>query len=132
MNPCKRTLALLCLALLLLTCGVAAAQEPPLKSISYRLAMSRPMSHLFEVAIEVELPNELKDKPVQFQMPKWSPGRYAIFDFAKNVQEFRAIDGTCATITPCTDKPARAVTRIDDQTWGVSPSGSTTLTITYK
>lgn len=132
MNPCKRTLSLAFIIVVLLTCGVAAAQEPPLKSINYRLAMSRPVSHLFEVAIEVELPNELKDKPVQFQMPKWSPGRYAVFDFAKNVQEFRAIDGTCATVIPCTDKPSRAVTRVDDQTWSVATSGSTTLTVTYK
>ena len=70
--------------------SVAAAQEPPLRSISYQLSMSRPVSHLFEVQIIVELPEQLKDKPVQFQMPKWSPGRYAVFDFAKNVQEFRA------------------------------------------
>src|ERR1043166_7818983 len=90
MNPFKRLLP--CTILVLFLSTVAAAQEPPLKSISYRLAMSRPISHLFEVAIEIELPNEIKDKPVQLQMPKWSPGRYAVFDFAKNVQEFRAID----------------------------------------
>src|SRR5215213_2138529 len=81
--------------------GIAAAQEAPLKSITYRLAMSRPTSHLFEVSIEVELPDELKDKAVQFQMAKWSPGRYAVFDFAKNVQEFRAFAGTCAVVTQC-------------------------------
>ena len=62
-----------------------------LKSITYRLSMSRPVSHLFEVAIIVELPEQLKDKPLQFQMAKWSPGRYGVFDFAKNVQEFRAV-----------------------------------------
>jgi predicted metalloprotease with PDZ domain len=123
---------LVALAIVAALSCVAAAQEPPLKSIAYRLAMSRPVSHLFEVAIEVELPNELKDKPVQLQMPKWSPGRYAVFDFAKNVQEFRAIDGHCETVTPCTDKPTRAVTRSDDQTWSVAPAGSITLTITYK
>ena len=98
--------------------GVAAAQEPSLKSITYRLAMTRPVSHLFEVAIQVELPDELRDKPVQFQMPKWSPGRYAVFDFAKNVQEFRSDHGV--------------VTRVDDQTWSVAPSGNTTVTVTYK
>ena len=130
MNPFKRLLP--CTILVLFLSTVAAAQEPPLKSISYRLAMSRPISHLFEVAIEIELPNEIKDKPVQLQMPKWSPGRYAVFDFAKNVQEFRAIDGPCPTVTPCTDKPARAVTRVDDQTWSVAPSTNTRLTITYK
>ncbi|HXQ69604.1 MAG TPA: hypothetical protein VN844_03930, partial [Pyrinomonadaceae bacterium] len=83
--------------------SVAVAQEPPLKSITYRLAMTHPTSHLFEVSIEVELPDELRDKSIQFQMPKWAPGRYAVFDFAKNVQEFRASHGT--------------VTRVDGQTW---------------
>jgi predicted metalloprotease with PDZ domain len=112
--------------------SAAAAQELPLKSIAYRLAMSRPVSHLFEVAIEVQLPDELTDKPVQFQMPKWSPGRYAVFDFAKNVQEFQAIEGRCSTVLACTDKPTRTVTRVDDQTWSVAPAGSSTLTITYK
>src|ERR1043165_9779767 len=96
--------------------GVAAAQEPPLKSITYQLSMSRPVSHLFEVQIIVELPEQLKDKPLKFQMAKWSPGRYAVFDFAKNVQEFRA---------------NRTVTRVDDQTWSVMPRGDT-LTISYK
>jgi predicted metalloprotease with PDZ domain len=114
------------LAVIVTLSSAAAAQELPLKSIAYRLAMSRPVSHLFEVAIEVELPDELKDQPLQFQMPKWSPGRYAVFDFAKNVQEFRAIDGRCSTVIACTDKPARTVTRADDQTWSVASAGSST------
>ena len=84
--------------------------------------MSRPVSHLFEVAIIVELPAELKDKPLQFQMAKWSPGRYGVFDFAKNVQEVRAAAGN----TP------RRVTRVDDQTWRVEPLGAASLTLSYK
>jgi predicted metalloprotease with PDZ domain len=79
--------------------------------------MSRPTSHLFEVAIAVELPDELKQKPLQFQMAKWSPGRYAVFDFAKNVQEFRA-NGD--------------VRRVDDQTWRVTPNGAGKITVSYK
>src|ERR1041385_9092692 len=98
-------------------CALVVAQQAPLRSITYKLSMSRPVSHLFEVAIEIELPEELKDKPLEFQMPKWSPGRYAVFDFAKNVQEFRA------------DAP---VTRVDDDTWSVTPSGKTTITASYK
>src|SRR5262249_34137045 len=103
--------------------SVAAAQEPPLKSITYRLSMSRPVSHLFEVAIIVELPEQLKDKSLQFQMPQWSPGRYAVFDFAKNVQEVRVVAGA---------SPTRAVTRLDDQTWSLEPLGATSLTLSYK
>ena len=80
---------LVALAVVVSFSSVAVAQEPPLKSITYHLSMSRPVSHLFEVAIAVELPDQLKDKPLQFQMPKWSPGRYGVFDFAKNVQEVR-------------------------------------------
>jgi predicted metalloprotease with PDZ domain len=97
--------------------GLVTAQTPPLKSISYQLSMSRPMSHLFEVQIIVELPEQLKDKPLQFQMPKWSPGRYAVFDFAKNVQEFRA------------NAP---VTRINTDTWSITPEGKTTINVSYK
>jgi predicted metalloprotease with PDZ domain len=132
MNPFKRHLFLHCAFLILIVFGPAAAQEPPLKSITYRLAMTHPTSHLFEVTIEVELPPELREKPLPFQMPKWSPGRYAVFDFAKNVQEFHAVDGRCAPGTPCTRKISRTVTRIDDQTWSVAPAGSSTLTVFYK
>ena len=131
MRICPRKL-IVGAALVLALSGIATAQEPPLKSINYRLAMTRPMSHLFEVAIEVELPNELKDKPLQFQMARWAPGRYAVFDFAKNVQEFRAVAGACAPAIQCTDKATRPVTRVDNQTWSVAPSNSATLTVSYK
>jgi predicted metalloprotease with PDZ domain len=110
--------------------SAAFAQGPPLRSIKYWLSMSRPVSHLFEVKIEVELPDELKDKAVEFQMPKWSPGRYAVFDFAKNVQEFRAVAGICPPRAHC-DSPLLPVRRLDDQTWSVA-SGTSSLTVTYK
>lgn len=103
--------------------SVAFAQDAPLRSITYRLSMSRPTSHLFEVAILIELPDELKDHPLEFQMAKWSPGRYGVFDFAKNVQEVRAV---------AADKSSRPVTRVDDQTWSVAPLGAATLTFSYK
>jgi len=111
--------------------GMVVAQTAPLKSITYRLSMSRPNSHLFEVAIEVELPDQLKDTPIQFQMAKWSPGRYAVFDFAKNVQEFHAAAGVCPPPGRC-DQAMRPVTRVNDQTWNVAPLGSSALTIKYK
>ena len=103
--------------------SVAIAQEPPLKSITYRLSMSRPVSHLFEVSILIELPNELKDKPLQLQMARWSPGRYGVFDFAKNVQEVRAVAG---------DGSKRQVTRVNDQTWSLAPLGSSRIAFSYK
>ena len=122
------------LLLLLLASGVAVAQqEQPLRSITYRLSMSRPVSHLFEVTIEVELPKDDMPKSLDFQMPKWSPGRYAVFDFAKNVQEFQALGGICppdgTQVQCCRTFP---VTRVDDQTWRVSTMNTHSLTIRYK
>ncbi|HET6975240.1 MAG TPA: PDZ domain-containing protein [Pyrinomonadaceae bacterium] len=111
------------IVLIALFTSVAIAQEPPLKSITYRLSMSRPVSHLFEVSILIELPDELKDKSLQLQMARWSPGRYGVFDFAKNVQEVRAVGG---------DGSKRQVTRVNDSTWSVSPLGSSRLTVSYK
>src|SRR5215510_11850258 len=104
--------------LLVLVTSAASAQEPPLKSITYRLSMSRPVSHLFEVLILIELAAELKDKPLQLQMARWSPERYGVFDFAKNVQEVRAVGG---------DGSKCLVTRVNDQTWSVATMGSSTL-----
>src|SRR5438132_24611 len=63
---------------LLLTIGYPLfAQEQPLK-VHYSLAMSHPNSHLFEISIEVEMPPDAKIDSLDFQMPKWSPGRYAV------------------------------------------------------
>src|SRR5215471_16763641 len=76
---------------ILLSAGglISAAQDQPLH-IKYWLAMSHPNSHLFEVTVEVELTSDPNLRSLDFQMPKWSPGRYAVFDFAKNVQEVKA------------------------------------------
>jgi predicted metalloprotease with PDZ domain len=108
----------------------ASAQDQPLK-IDYRLAMSQPNSHLFEVTIEVRLPDTAKPDSLDFQMAKWSPGRYAVFDFAKNVQEFRALLGICPETADCT-LPDAHIIRMDDQTWRVSLRNTHSATITYK
>ena len=116
--------------LTLIAIGVTAAQEQPLR-IDYHLAMSHPNSHLFEVSIQVEVPAASMIDSLDFQMAKWSPGRYAVFDFAKNVQEFQAAAGICPPKSRC-DMAMRPVTRIDDQTWRVPFMNSQSLTITYK
>jgi predicted metalloprotease with PDZ domain len=109
------------IALLLISVSVAcAAQDQPLH-IRYWLAMSQPNSHLFEVTIEVELPSDPKLRSLDFQMPKWSPGRYAVFDFAKNVQEVRA-DSLCPPTLEC-EQIILPITRVDDQTWRVQIGG---------
>lgn len=111
--------------------AASAQQESRFSPINYTLSMSRPVSHLFEVKIEVSVGQGSTSDHLDFQMPRWSPGRYSIFDFAKNVQEVRAAAGICPPRALC-DQATRPVTRIDDQTWRVSLFGSNELTVTYK
>jgi Predicted protease with the C-terminal PDZ domain len=127
----KVFLCVVALLLLLIANVNIIAQQKVFPSITYRLSMTRPVSHLFEVAIEVELPSDFNGESLAFQMPKWSPGRYAIFDFAKNVQEVRALSGVCPPKAQCKMAP-RTVTRVDDQTWSVPTAGSSSLTFSYK
>ncbi|MBA3441811.1 MAG: M61 family metallopeptidase [Pyrinomonadaceae bacterium] len=126
--------------LILCLCVVTAFGQTPLQTaappqaaqipyrITYRLSMPRPESHLFEVEIEVEAggPVEFMD----FQMPRWSPGRYAVYDFAKNVQEFRG--GICQTFKVKCEAVSALVTRLDTQTWRVHMRKSQAVRVSYK
>src|SRR5688500_8351792 len=127
----SRTRLCLCFCLVLLLGGIVSAQDQPLRSITYRLSMTHPNSHLFEVKIEVETPPDFAGDAIDFQMPKWSPGRYAVFDFAKNVQEFQALGGICPREAKC-KQAVFPVTRVDDQTWRVATRNSHQLTVNYK
>lgn len=109
------------LSLLLLTVGVTVFAQDESLRINYRLAMSQPSSHLFEVSIEVERPTDAKIDSLDFQMAKWSPGRYAVFDFAKNVQEVYATS-LCSPNRTC-EQIILPITRIDNQTWRVQTGG---------
>ena len=111
--------------------AVVHAQDQPLK-LNYRLGMSQPSSHLFEVTIEVEVPPSWTPESLDFQMPKWSPGRYAVFDFAKNVQQFQALGGICPPVNMRCVLPDFPVARVDEQTWRVSMMKTHSATIKYK
>ena len=139
MSRISRTLLLRRLALLLSLLAslsaIAVAQSiEPLGSLTYHLAMSRPVSHLLEVTIEVTLAKDATARSMDFQMPKWSPGRYAVFDFAKNVQEVSARKACPAGLDCTLANPT--IARIDDQTWRVDIGGfnppNTSVFFSYK
>jgi predicted metalloprotease with PDZ domain len=107
--------------LLLLVVALSASAQAQSLRIGYQLSMSQPNSHLFEVTIQIEIPNEGKVSSLDLQMPKWSPGRYAVFDFAKNVQEIQATS-LCPPNVEC-EQIKLPITRIDNQTWRVQTAG---------
>ncbi len=123
------------LFVVLLLCALPATAQPPQTTsgeayrIAYSLAMPQPASHLFEVRIDVD--GVSTDGSVEFQMPRWSPGRYGVFEFAKNVQEVAATSGCIAPQTECRRTSLR-VMRADTQTWRVSTASATSVTFSYK
>jgi predicted metalloprotease with PDZ domain len=56
-------------------------------SIHYTIAMPKPRTHLFEVAVEVR---DADGEFVDLVMPVWTPGSYKVRDYARNVQDFAA------------------------------------------
>jgi len=97
------------LFLSLMAAGALAGEEPrsaPLE-LQYQLRLQRPTTHLLEIEITA---SRVKEPALDFIMPAWAPGRYAIYDFAKNVQEFSPFDSAGQPL---------AWTKLDKQTWHV-------------
>ncbi len=118
-NHASRIYGFLLLLCFTLGCadGARAAQGPvsrPL-DLAYTVRVDRPTTHM--VAIDI-IARQVEANDLRFVMPAWGPGRYAIYDFAKNVQEFSA-EGA--------DNHALPWIKLDKQTWRVDagPAGGT-------
>lgn len=95
------------------TVANAAGQPAPEPlQLEYYLRLARPSTHLAEVEIDAR---GVHESALDFVLPAWSPGRYAIYDFAKNVQEFEASGA---------DGRAISWTQPDKQTWRVEAGGA--------
>jgi predicted metalloprotease with PDZ domain len=105
-----RRVALLIIFLLASAAGALGAAEEtasPALQLEYHLVLTHPNLHLVTVEITA---GKVSGDSLDFVMPAWSPGRYAIYDFAKNVQEFEATGA---------QGQALAWTDLDKQTWHV-------------
>src|SRR5438445_6743952 len=106
----------------LLVPQLSAAQPRPAARpyhVDYAIAMPDVASHLYSITLTV---SGLTGRPVNLQMPVWSPGRYGRMDFAKNVQDFAvsAADGT----------PLRW-DKVSGSLWRVSPGASRSVRVGY-
>jgi predicted metalloprotease with PDZ domain len=77
-------------AVFLLFAGSIPGQKPQ-GTMGFIVSMEQPGNHTYHVIFRCE---GLKGAAQEFHMPVWSPGYYGLFDFAKNVQNFRAQDGS--------------------------------------
>jgi hypothetical protein len=70
--------------------ALLAQPEAPRGEIVYKVIISAPEHHV--AGVEVTFPNVTGT--LQARMSRSSPGRYAVHEFAKNVYDVHAFDGT--------------------------------------
>jgi predicted metalloprotease with PDZ domain len=87
--------------------------------IPYTLTLSNPERHLFLVEIEIDTGGA---SSIDIEFPAWSPGRYFIYDFARNVQRFTARVG----------RRELAVEKVSKGTWRVTTGGHDRVRVSYE
>lgn len=76
-----------------MTEATAIHQSRPLSrtaNLFYRVAMSQPASHLFEITLRI---NNWRSPTLDLKMPVWTPGSYLVREYARHIQDFTATDG---------------------------------------
>jgi len=88
-------------------------------TMAFTVSMPRPADHVYHIAFRGEgLAGPIWD----FKMPAWTPGYYGLFDFAKNVRNFRAEDGAGRPLS---------WERTTANAWRVAADSSPVVTVTY-
>lgn len=102
---------------LLITCFSFGSQAV---SVDYKVGMSAPNSHYFEVEMTVE---EVNTEFITIKMPVWAPGSYLVREFSKNVNIVRAVGG---------DGKELLVKKVTKNAWQIATNGSKKIKINYE
>jgi len=104
---------------ILLLITMASAQHP---TISYKLSMSQPWTHYFEVEVTFSgIPSA--EPALELSLPAWRTGRYVILDFAGGVQDFSAANA---------GGKALMWEKKDKDTWRIITGSSPTIVARYR
>ncbi len=115
-NRSARILILLCV---LLAAGALAAGAAPEASMAFTVSMDRPESHYFHVELRCA---GLRGETQDFKLPAWTPGYYMIMDYARNILDFRAVDGAGKPLA--WEKTAKNI-------WRVRTGGAASVSVSY-
>ena len=121
-QPLRAYAIMLVLSLVLGATYSPAAQGISAKTLelAYTARVERPTTHMISIEI---VARQVQSPALDFVIPAWAPGRYAIYDFAKGVQEFSA-EGS-------DHRPLRWI-KLDKQTWRVDAGGAGTVEVHYR
>ena len=89
-------------------------------NIEYTLTIEEPQNHICRVEIRAMTDGE---DSLEFSLPAWSPGRYVIYNFSKNVFDVQAHSESGRTLP---------VSVQDKQTWLVRTENSKTVIFNYR
>lgn len=88
--------------------------------IAFEVSFSEPQAHYVDVAMEI---SGIKSPYLDVKMPVWSPGSYLIREFAKNVEDFKAVNASGVPLN---------AEKINKNTWRISTSASNQVKLTYR
>ena len=71
--------------------------KPVPPEISYTISMSKPWTHLLEIEMHVKW-DQMPEK-TELKMPVWTPGSYLIREYARQVQQFGAMNTSGGALT---------------------------------
>jgi predicted metalloprotease with PDZ domain len=98
---------------------VALTEAAP--DIGFTVSMSKPSTHLLEVEIHLKWP--AGRKVTDLKMPVWTPGSYLIREYARHVQDFKAVDVKGAPLK---------WEKINKNTWRISGEDLKEFVVTYR
>ncbi|MBE9046114.1 M61 family metallopeptidase [Pleurocapsales cyanobacterium LEGE 10410] len=88
-------------------------------TLYYRVAMSQPASHLFEVTLQID---NWRSTTLDLKMPVWTPGSYLVREYARHVQDFVAVDGEQRLVSQ----------KISKNHWQVATEGTSSIKVSYR
>jgi predicted metalloprotease with PDZ domain len=99
--------------------AAAAVGQQPQGTMAFTVSMDQPSTHYYHVVLRCE---RMAGGTQEFKMPAWTPGYYRIMDYAKNVLNFRAEDGTGGPL------PWEKTTK---NTWRVDSGKAASVMVSY-
>ena len=88
-------------------------------TVSYKVSIPMPSSHRFHLEVDVQ---DSGGPQLDLSMPVWSTGFYSVQDFAGQVSEFKALDGSGQSLE---------WEKADKNTWRIQTGGASSVKASY-
>ena len=97
----------------------STSKESNQATLSYKVGMSQPASHLFEVTIEIA---NWQQPTLELNMPVWTPGSYLVREYARHVQDFTAASNNKTLVSQ----------KISKNSWQISTANQREIIVSYR